>query len=123
MVNTADRKVNLGALRVGKSVHRSVKIINNSLAHISFSTAITPSMPALQQTNILSISPTTEISLKPKATCNIDVYFTPKTRIPQFSEEVINVQFYLFLLLTNLFIFTLWVMESILLNYPSKFQN
>ncbi len=88
VVNPADRKINLGAQRIGKIVNRSVKIINNSMASIDFSVAITPSTLELQQTNILSISPLSLISLKPKATTDINVRFSPRTRIGQFSEEV-----------------------------------
>ena len=88
VANAMEKKINLGALRVGQTSNRSVKIINNSLASIEFTVTITPSSPALQQSNILSISPVSSIWLKPKEATNVFVHFAPKARIPQFSEEV-----------------------------------
>ena len=82
--------MNLGALRIGQSFQRAVQIINNSLAPIEFVLAITPSSPHLQQSNILTISPLSQISLKPKQVTDIFVSFMPKSRIPQFTEEVAN---------------------------------
>eukprot|EP00794_Sanderia_malayensis_P018879 gene18879-20779_t len=89
VANPIDRKINLGALRIGKTSSRSVKIINNSMAPIDFTVAITPATLALQQSNIISIHPQSMISLNPKATTDVTVNFSPKSRIPQFSEEVI----------------------------------
>ena len=83
-----DKKVNLGALRIGQTFNRAVKVINNSLASIEFTVAITPSSPLLQQGNILAISPLSNISLKPKEVTDLSVNFSPKGRIPQFTEEV-----------------------------------
>lgn len=84
-----DKKVNLGALRIGQTFQRPVKIINNSLAPIDFTIAITPSLPQLQPGNILTISPLSNICLRPKEVTDIFVSFMPKARIPQFAEEVI----------------------------------
>lgn len=83
-----DKKVNLGALRIGQTFNRAVNIINNSLASIEFTVAVTPSSPHLQQGNILSISPLSNIILKPKETTDVTINFAPKSRIPQFTEEV-----------------------------------
>ena len=87
--NPDDRKVKFGALRVGQSAERVVKLQNNSAAAITFSLVITPSLPVLQQSSILSVSPSSEITLEPNgASCKVRVMFAPTTRIPQFTEEV-----------------------------------
>ncbi|XP_033625714.1 hydrocephalus-inducing protein homolog [Asterias rubens] len=90
VANPKDRLVNFGALRVGESIKRTVPVINNSPAPLSFTVVITPLSSILQQLpNVLSLAPTKEIYLKPKGgTCNLDLVFTPKCRIPQFTEEV-----------------------------------
>ncbi|CAB3998552.1 Hypothetical predicted protein [Paramuricea clavata] len=87
--NPDDRKVNFGALRIGQSAERIVKLRNNSPAAITFSLVITPSLPILQQSSVLTVSPSSEITLEPNGgSCNVHVMFTPTTRIPQFTEEV-----------------------------------
>ena len=89
VANPSDRKVNFGALRVGQTNQRSVKLVNRSPAPITFTLAITPAVVALQQANILTISPSTEITLRANGgTSGVDLTFKPKTRIPQFNEEV-----------------------------------
>lgn len=87
--NPDDRKINFGALRVGQSAERVVKLRNSSAAAITFSLVITPSLPLLQQTNVLTVKPATEITLQPNGgSCNVHIAFAPVTRIPQFTEEV-----------------------------------
>ena len=89
MCNPDDRKVNFGALRVGQSAERIVKLRNNSAAAITFSLVITPSLMVLQQSSALTVSPSSELTLEPNGgSCNVHVMFTPTTRIPQFTEEV-----------------------------------
>ena len=102
VVNQANRKINLGALRIGGVTDRSVRVVNNSLAAIDFCVAITPASPELQKSNILSIAPSSLITLKPKATTDINVIFAPKSRIPSFSEEVRENVFILLVLLMNI---------------------
>ncbi|XP_022080460.1 hydrocephalus-inducing protein homolog isoform X2 [Acanthaster planci] len=90
VANAKDRLVNFGALRVGEAVKRTVPVVNNSPAPLAFSVVITPLSPILQQLpQVLSLAPTKEIHLKPKGgSCNLDLVFAPKCRIPQFTEEV-----------------------------------
>ncbi|XP_053402100.1 hydrocephalus-inducing protein homolog isoform X11 [Mercenaria mercenaria] len=92
-IEVADPKhkmLNLGAQVVGKVVKRYIPIINNSPAAITFTLALTPTTPALQQPGVLSISPTHQITLEGKGgTCKVEVIFKPTGRIPQFMEEVL----------------------------------
>ena len=89
MASAANKRVNLGALRVGQTSHKTVKLVNRSPAPITFTVAITPGEVALQQANILNITPTADIFLRPNGgTSNVEVIFAPKRRIPQFAEEV-----------------------------------
>lgn len=89
MANPADKKVSVGALRIGQTSHKIVKLINRSPAPISFTVAVTPSTVQLQQANVISIQPTNEITLRANGgTGNVEISFSPKVRIPQFTEEV-----------------------------------
>ena len=89
VANPNDKKVTFGALRVGQTSQRVVKLVNRSPAPITFTVAITPAVMALQQANVLTVAPTTELSLRPHGgTCSVEFTFRPKTRIPQFTEEV-----------------------------------
>lgn len=89
MANPSDRKVIFGALRVGQTSQRNLKLVNRSPAPITFTLAITPSVVALQQANILTINPSTEITLRANGgSCGVELTFKPKTRIPHFTEEV-----------------------------------
>lgn len=89
VASPSDRKVNFGALRVGQTNQRNLKLVNRSPAPITFTLAITPAVVALQQANILTINPSTEITLRANGgSCGVELTFKPKTRIPHFTEEV-----------------------------------
>ncbi|XP_074644164.1 hydrocephalus-inducing protein homolog [Tubulanus polymorphus] len=90
VVNPKQKIVNFGALRLGQMVKKQIPVVNNSPAALTFNLAVTPSQQALQQAGVLTVYPTNEITLEPKGgTRRIDVTFAPKTRIPQFTEEVV----------------------------------
>nr|XP_006823299.1 PREDICTED: hydrocephalus-inducing protein homolog [Saccoglossus kowalevskii] len=91
VVNPRDKTVNFGALRVGQTMKRVVPLINNSPCPITFKIVITPMSSSLQQLpSVLTLSNTDKITLKPRGgTHNLEVIFSPKCRIPKFTEEVI----------------------------------
>ncbi len=64
MANPRDKIVKFGALRVGQTVKKSIPIVNNSPAPITFHLGITPSSTLLQDKNILKLTPTQEITLQ-----------------------------------------------------------
>ncbi|XP_071959113.1 hydrocephalus-inducing protein homolog isoform X2 [Antedon mediterranea] len=90
VANPKDKNLNLGALRIGKAVKKTIPIVNKSPAPITFNVVITPFSQALQQLpNVLMLAPSHSITLKPKGgTYDLEMLFTPKCRIPQFTEEV-----------------------------------
>ncbi|XP_052229341.1 hydrocephalus-inducing protein homolog isoform X3 [Dreissena polymorpha] len=90
VLNPKHKILNLGAQVVGKVVKQHIPIVNNSPAAITFSLALTPTTPALQQAGVLSIAPLYPITLEGKGgTCKVEVLFKPQGRIPQFLEEVL----------------------------------
>ncbi|XP_064641495.1 hydrocephalus-inducing protein-like isoform X2 [Lineus longissimus] len=89
VANPKQKITNFGALRIDHVVKKIVPIVNNSPAPISFHLAVTPSDPLLQQPGVLILSPTSEITLAPRGgTRKVEVAFAPKSRVPQFTEEV-----------------------------------
>jgi len=89
VANPANKKVNLGALRIGQTCQKSIQLVNRSPATITFTVAITPTTIQLQQDGVISVSPTKDITLRANGgTGTVDVLFKPKGRIPQFTEEV-----------------------------------
>ncbi|KAK6983379.1 hydrocephalus-inducing protein, partial [Biomphalaria glabrata] len=86
----AHKCVNLGAKMVGDNVRKFIPVVNNSPAPITFNLALTPTEPALQQKEVLSIAPKEQITLEANGgTTKVEVWFRPKARIPQFTEEVL----------------------------------
>ena len=89
VTNPMYKNTRLGALRIGQVVKKQIQLANNSPSPISFQLSCTPTTQELQDRAVLKITPTQQITLPPKGgTCKVDVVFSPKTRIPQFSEEV-----------------------------------
>ena len=90
LVNPAQRTVNFGALRVNQTASKKVKLINRSPIPVVCSVSIMPSssVPALQAESVLFVSPSGDFSLLPNAIKEIEITFSPKLRVTQFSEEV-----------------------------------
>uniref|UniRef100_A0A8C3T1C3 HYDIN axonemal central pair apparatus protein n=1 Tax=Chelydra serpentina TaxID=8475 RepID=A0A8C3T1C3_CHESE len=79
----------LGVLSVGQTMKKTVTIVNNSVALLTFNLTFMFTVPELLESKVLSLSPSSDITLKPKGgTCSIEVTFSPKCRVPQFTEEV-----------------------------------
>uniref|UniRef100_A0A7M4E0K8 HYDIN axonemal central pair apparatus protein n=1 Tax=Crocodylus porosus TaxID=8502 RepID=A0A7M4E0K8_CROPO len=89
VVEPQSKVVKFGALTVGQTMKKTVRIANNSVAPLTFNLTFMFTMLELQESKVLSLSPSSEITLKPKGdTCTVEVIFSPKCRIPQFTEEV-----------------------------------
>ena len=92
LANPAQKVVSFGApLAIGESRTRTVKVVNHSPIPISLSVSILPSssVPALQEEGVLTVSPTGEVMINSNGgDFPISVTFSPKVRVPQFSEEV-----------------------------------
>ncbi|XP_021488188.2 hydrocephalus-inducing protein homolog [Meriones unguiculatus] len=88
VLDPANRIVKLGAVLPGQVVKKTVSLVNNSLAQISFNQSVMFSIPELQEAQVITLEPFRNIILKPKEVCKLEVTFAPKKRIPPFSEEV-----------------------------------
>ncbi|OCT82470.1 hypothetical protein XELAEV_18025000mg [Xenopus laevis] len=91
-VEVADPKykvTNCGAVSIGQVVKKSIPIVNNSLCPVTCKIILSPSIPALQDPKVLSLSPSSEITIPPRGgICKLELQFNPKERIAQFAEEV-----------------------------------
>ncbi|XP_058135740.1 hydrocephalus-inducing protein homolog isoform X1 [Dasypus novemcinctus] len=88
VLDPANRTVKLGAVLPGQVVKKTVSLMNNSLAQLTFNQSILFTLPELQEPKIITLTPFQNITLKPKEVCKVDVIFAPKKRVPPFSEEV-----------------------------------
>ncbi|XP_073515931.1 hydrocephalus-inducing protein homolog isoform X2 [Phyllobates terribilis] len=92
-VEVADPKykvLNFGAVNIGQTVKREVSIVNRSLAAVSCTLHLSPSVPALQEPKVLSLSPSGEMTFPARGgLCKLEVQFTPRSRIAPFAEEVL----------------------------------
>lgn len=91
VANPAQKVVNFGAVSIGSKTTKLVKVINRSLTSITFtvSIALSSAFLTLQPEGILSVSPSSEITLKENGgTETVEVTFKPTIRVPSFSEEV-----------------------------------
>ncbi|KAM4722980.1 hydrocephalus-inducing protein homolog [Rhinophrynus dorsalis] len=91
-VEVADPKykvTNFGAVSIGQTVKKTIPIVNNSVSSIKCFLTLSPSVPALQDPKVLSMSPSSEVAIPAHGgVCNIQLQFTPQGRIGQFAEEV-----------------------------------
>ena len=74
-------ELKLGTCRVGQKVTKKIPIINRSAATATFQVHCA-AQTSIQE--VLTISPSSQIVLKSKETCDIEITFQPKTRIPPF---------------------------------------
>ncbi|KAM5208569.1 hydrocephalus-inducing protein homolog isoform 3-T4 [Hipposideros larvatus] len=89
VLDPASRIVKLGAVLPGQVVKKTVSIMNNSHAQLTFNQSILFSNPELQEPKVITLIPFQNITLKPKETRKLEVIFAPKKRITPFSEEVL----------------------------------
>ncbi|XP_056379319.1 hydrocephalus-inducing protein homolog [Hyla sarda] len=91
-IEVADPKykvINFGAVNIGQTVKRVIPIVNKSLSPVTCSLHFSPSVPALQEPKVLSLSPNCEITLSAhNGLCKLEMQFTPRSRIAPFAEEV-----------------------------------
>uniref|UniRef100_A0A8C9JFG5 HYDIN axonemal central pair apparatus protein n=1 Tax=Panthera tigris altaica TaxID=74533 RepID=A0A8C9JFG5_PANTA len=88
VLDPVNRIVKLGAVLPGQVVKKTVSVMNNSHAPLTFSQTVLFSIPELQEPQVITLIPSYNITLKPKEVCKLEVIFAPKKRIPPFSEEV-----------------------------------
>ncbi|KAM6177458.1 hydrocephalus-inducing protein homolog [Erethizon dorsatum] len=88
VLDPPNRIVKLGGVLPGQVVKKTICIMNNSLAQLTFNQSALFSTPELQEPKVITLVPFQNITLKPKEVCKLEVIFAPKKRIPPFSEEV-----------------------------------
>lgn len=82
----------LGALRVNQPLRKQIPVVNNSPAPITFRLGFTPSNTTLNDTDIFRMTPNANQNITLAArggTTKIEIFFHPRSRIPQFTEEVL----------------------------------
>lgn len=95
LANPMNKTVNFGVLQISNThkIHSSktVKIVNQSPSDLSPMFVFSPSssIPALQEGGVITIEPIGNILLGANGgSCNITATFSPKSRVPRFSEPV-----------------------------------
>jgi len=89
VANPKQKLIKFGPLRVGQASKHVVPIMNQSPTPITLTLSITPVSQPLQSPGVLRVLPSEPITLQPKSgTKDVEVYFCPKTRVPNFTEEV-----------------------------------
>ncbi|XP_036202709.1 hydrocephalus-inducing protein homolog [Myotis myotis] len=88
VLDPANRILKLGAAQPGQVVKKTVSIMNNSQAPVTFSQSVLFSTPELREPKVITLVPFNNITLKPKEVRKLEVIFAPKKRVPLFSEEV-----------------------------------
>lgn len=91
MADARQKIVKFGALRIGQTVKKTVPIVNNSAAPLTFNVVLNPVTSAMQEPGVVRLLPSEQpITLQAKGgMTKVEVMLSPKTRISQFSEEVI----------------------------------
>ncbi|XP_075045519.1 hydrocephalus-inducing protein homolog [Mixophyes fleayi] len=91
-VEVADPKykvIKFGAVDIGQTVKRIVPIVNNSAASVTCILHLSPSVPALQDPKVLSLSPSSEMTIPGHGgVSKLEMQFTPRSRMAPFAEEV-----------------------------------
>ncbi|KAH0619415.1 hypothetical protein JD844_000028 [Phrynosoma platyrhinos] len=90
VVDPRNKVLKFGSVPAGHTVKKTATIVNDSVAFVTFHLNFVSSVPELQETKVLTMSPCDEITLKPKGgICHVEVTFSPKSRILPFKEEVL----------------------------------
>jgi len=84
--------VNFGAVMEGNSVTKNVKVVNRSLAELTFS-LVDETKPGfgkgVLESNDVLVSPSTLTTLGPKQSCVLSLTFAPQRRVPAFQEDLL----------------------------------
>jgi hypothetical protein len=86
LVDESQKNVNFGALRIGQTAHRTIKLVNHSKCDATIS--LQKSVWKLKNYS-LSFTPTGDQALKPKQVLPLSITFQPNQRIPSFTETLL----------------------------------
>lgn len=87
MSKPADKNVAFGALRVGHSASRKVRLVNKSPVAVECQLGPAAALEELAKRSMLVI-PHGPIQLRPRASFPLEFRFSPDARIPHFTEEL-----------------------------------
>ncbi|KAI9095517.1 hypothetical protein DFS34DRAFT_651319 [Phlyctochytrium arcticum] len=87
LLQTEQRFVQFGAIRIGHSAQKVLKLINRGLIPLTFQIGPSGTLDTLIARGI-SLQPRGPITLRPRAVCSLDIRFSPISRIPAFSEDL-----------------------------------
>lgn len=92
MADARQKIVKFGALRIGQTLKKIIPVVNNSAAPLTFNMTLNPLTPALQEPGVIRLLPSEQpITLQAKGgMAKVEVMLSPKTRVAQFSEEVMH---------------------------------
>ncbi|XP_068943597.1 hydrocephalus-inducing protein homolog [Petaurus breviceps papuanus] len=88
VLDPENKIVKFGALLPGQMVKRTVSIMNNSLIPLTFNLTSMFNLVELNNTKVVTMTPCSNIALKPQEVCKVEIVFSPNKRIPQFNEEI-----------------------------------
>lgn len=86
-LNPDIRTVSFGAIRIGSTIQKQVKLVNKSIIPATFTLGPASILEVLQA-HCASISSFGTLTLKPKGVLTLDLKFAPNRRIPFFSEDI-----------------------------------
>ncbi|XP_066494024.1 hydrocephalus-inducing protein-like [Tiliqua scincoides] len=90
VVDPHNKVLKFGAVPPGHTARKTATIVNNSVSFVTFKLSFMSSVPELQESKVLTMTPTSDVTLIPKeGTCYVEVTFCPKSRILPFKEEVL----------------------------------
>ena len=82
--------IHLGARNIGDEVKKVIPIVNKSLAPVEFKVGLTRGSKTQMFQNVLTIEPHGTIDLQARGgSTSIELTFKPRSRMLQFTEEVI----------------------------------
>ncbi|ORY39534.1 hypothetical protein BCR33DRAFT_853320, partial [Rhizoclosmatium globosum] len=87
VIQPETKSINFGAIRVGHTVIKTLKLINKSIIPAKFSLGPQTSLESLSNQGVI-ISQLEELNLRPKGVATVEFKFSPQNRIPPFSEEI-----------------------------------
>ncbi|KAJ3047832.1 hypothetical protein HK097_011139 [Rhizophlyctis rosea] len=87
LAHPENRNTNFGAVRVGHTITRQLKIINRSAVPATFQLGTASTMENLAH-HAVTLSHQGDCTLRPRGVLNLELKFQPTHRIPSFVEEV-----------------------------------
>ncbi|XP_072492710.1 hydrocephalus-inducing protein homolog isoform X2 [Notamacropus eugenii] len=89
ILDPENKIVKFGALLPGQTAKRTTTIMNNSLIPLTFNLTSMFNVMELSEPKVVTLTPCSNITLKPQEICKVEIVFSPHKRVPQFNEEIL----------------------------------